>query len=98
MPNSFSQSQTTPLDAQLLTELVELSHTIIADGVVHKAEFHHLRLWVYGALKRCENAELRALLHHIEAIEEDDIIDARELDELFHTLTALTSVRPQSSR
>jgi uncharacterized tellurite resistance protein B-like protein len=98
VPNSSLQSPNSALDAQLLTELAELSHKIIADGQVNKAEFHHLRLWVYDALKQCENNELTALLRRIEAIEEDDIIDASELDELFQALTALTNVLPQSSR
>jgi uncharacterized tellurite resistance protein B-like protein len=98
VPNSSLQSPNSALDAQLLTELAELSHKIIADGQVNKAEFHHLRLWVYEALTQCQNSELKALLHHIEEIEEDDIIEASELDELFHALTTLTNALPQSSR
>jgi hypothetical protein len=81
---------TASIDDQQITELTAISRSIIADGVVNKSEFHHLRMWVYQALAVQENAALRSLMNQIEDIEDDDVIEAHELDALFETLRAFT--------
>jgi len=74
------------LDDRLVNELIGLSHGIIADGAVNQREAEYLQKWLVANVGVSDNPIVANLLHRVNDMLRDCVLDPEESAELLETL------------
>ena len=74
------------LDDRQVNELLGLSHGLLADGKIDQAEAEYLQKWLIANKISNSNPIISNLLHRVNDILSDGILDEEEAKELFETL------------
>ena len=78
------------LDDRQINELLGLSHGLLADGKIDQAEAEYLQKWLAANQISNTNPVISNLLHRVNEILSDGILDEDEAKELFETLQKFT--------
>ncbi len=78
------------LDDRQVNELLGLSHGLLADGKIDQAEAEYLQKWLVANKISNSNPIILNLLHRVNEIPSDGILDDDEAKELFETLQKLS--------
>ena len=74
------------LDDRQISELIGISHGLIADGKIDDAEVAYLQKWLAANAGITANPVIQNLPHRVNTMLSDKLFDAEESGELFETL------------
>lgn len=74
------------LDDRQINELLGLSHGLLADGKIDQAEAEYLQKWLVANQLSNSNPIISNLLHRVNEMLSDRVLDDEEAKELFETL------------